>query len=192
MYWLDLVLGVLLLFFLLRGLTRGIVREVVDISAVFITLVLTGRYGTALGRKIVITLGWDPDLAALLGFIAIAVGVAVLAVAVNYLWSHLGSVTPLSFFDKLGGAVFGLAKAGILILIFLVVLTSLPIENSDQIITRSRLAYSFLKALPIVYQVLAPIWPANWPQLFITPDGWWLQEGGAQVTAGGEVQNEKL
>lgn len=192
MSWLDIVLGVILGFFLIRGLARGIVREIVDISAVLATLVLASRYGELLGGEIAQALGWDPKLASLVGFISIALGVAIVAYAINFVWGRLGSVTPLSFFDKLGGALVGLAKASLLILAFLVILTSLPVEDSASILSTSYLARSFMQALPLVYQAFEPIWPQSWPKVYLNPEGWWIDEGEppptqVQLTGTGEV-----
>ncbi len=187
MNWLDIVISIILGYFLLKGLTRGIVREVVDITAILLTLILAGRYGSILGERITADFGWDPSVGSLVGFVAIAIGVAIVASAVSFLWSKLGSLTPLSFFDKVGGAVVGAVKATILILVLLVVLTSLPIQGSAESIARSGLAQSFLGTLPTIYRILDPVWPKDWPRLFITPEGWWLQEDTVRITVTEEV-----
>lgn len=187
MNWLDVVISIILGYFLLKGLTRGIVREVVDISAVVLTLILAGRYGSLVGEQITVGFGWDPALSGLLGFVAIAIGVAIVASVINFLWSKLGSLTPLSLFDKVGGAVVGAAKAVILILILLVVMTSLPIQGSAESIAESGLAQSFLGTLPAIYRILDPVWPEEWPRLYVTPEGWWLQEEHVLITVTEEV-----
>lgn len=181
MSWLDLILVIILAFFVLSGLRRGLVREIIDISAVLATLVLAGNYGQYVGAKVATALGWDTNLASLVGFICIAIGVALVASAIVLIWSHLGNVPPLSIIDRLGGGLIGLAKASLLILAFLVILTSLPMESSTALLSQSPMALSFMRVLPVVYEVLGSIWPEHWPKLYVNPEGWWLEGYQEQI-----------
>lgn len=118
MNWLDAVLGIILLASTMAGLSRGFTRQIIGlVSGVAALLFGIWFYG--------IPAAWfakylsSPTLAKAAGFAVVFCGVLILGGIVSNVVHRFLTFTGLSFFDRLLGAGFGLAR-GMLIAIGIV------------------------------------------------------------------------
>jgi membrane protein required for colicin V production len=140
---LDWLLAVLLAYSVVRAAMRGFFREAFALAGLILGFLLAcwnyrGAATHLLG--IVDTL----PLAQLLAFVLILVATMILATLLGKLLSKTASAVGLGFLDRLGGALFGLVRGGLLALALLLVVTIfLPTGNWVQ---TSLLAPYFLRA----------------------------------------------
>jgi membrane protein required for colicin V production len=113
MNWLDMVLVVILCASMLMSARKGFSREVIGLAAAFFGLVFGyWFYGTA--GSLFEPYVSSPRIANLIGFLLVFVAVMLLGGLVGWVVNRFLRTIGLSFFDRLLGAAFGLAR-GVLI-----------------------------------------------------------------------------
>lgn len=126
---LDWVLAVILGYCLIRGIFRGLIKELSSIIGV-----LAGLYGAytyyphlakLLARWISDT-GYLNIISFLLIFIAVCIIVSMLGVMIKYLMN----ISFLGWTDRLGGALFGTVKGGLIVAVLVLVLTTFLPKNT--------------------------------------------------------------
>jgi membrane protein required for colicin V production len=137
--WLDIILGLILLFAIIGGLRKGLARTGIGFAAVIVGLLcgfwLYDSAGRFLGGFI-----HSRTLANLLGFLAVFLLVLLLGGVVTALVERVLKVVHLSWLNRLAGAIFG-AVRGILtcavLVLILMVFTSKPPPRA---VAQSRIA----------------------------------------------------
>lgn len=125
--WVDhTALGVLLVFFVL-GLFKGLIWQVSRIAILAIAYVLAGRFGGAVARLLAgADAGADAgtagnaaspeDTTLYLAYLLVFVAVLVVLSLATLLLQKLATKAGLSFFDRLGGGVLGVATGACVVL----------------------------------------------------------------------------
>jgi membrane protein required for colicin V production len=149
-------IGVILLFFCILGIRRGLVRQVLDVVglvAAFIgsfflagnlALFAEGRFGLSYG-------------------VALAVSAAVIFACTLVIFHFIGlglqklfSLTVLGWFDRAMGGIFGVLKGLILVSLILVMIKSLPLRGDfkDRILD-DPVTGAIYPVLPVMYDLVA-------------------------------------
>jgi membrane protein required for colicin V production len=119
---LDWFLAVLLAYSVIRAVMRGFVREAFALGGLVVGLVLA-CWNFRIAGQYVRGLVNEQPLADLLGFFAILIVVTLIATLSGKLLSRTASAVGLGFFDRVGGALFGLARGALLGLAVLLAVT---------------------------------------------------------------------
>ncbi|NDY92143.1 CvpA family protein [Ideonella livida] len=119
---LDLFLGGVLCFSAVLGAMRGLVLELVSLAAWVLAWWLASSHSERLAglAGMQVSGGWD----ALLAFVLVFVATLLVAGLLGRLLKAALGLTPFWLVDRLGGAVFGLLR-GLLVLLLLVALARL-------------------------------------------------------------------
>lgn len=107
--WLDVVLVLLIAFSIWRSFAKGLTREVIGLLSVVVGVFAGTWLYSAAGAYI------EPHVSSrstanFCGFVIVFVGVMLLGSLIGFTLSKMLSVTGLSFFDRLLGAVFGILR----------------------------------------------------------------------------------
>jgi membrane protein required for colicin V production len=147
--WLDFVLLAILFFSTVRALRKGFSREVIGLAAALAALVL-GMWFYGLAGSFLLPWVSSPRVANLLGFLLIVFGVLLTGALVSAIVSRFLRTVGLSFFDRLLGAAFGLARG---VLIAMALLTAwmafgpqVDSKTASQSMLHSRIAPYILEA----------------------------------------------
>ena len=119
----DIVVGVILIYGLVRGLFRGLVKEVSSIIGVLGGfLAAYSFYGAVAGylAGVVSSPTYRNLLAFLLLFCGVVIVVNLLAVVIKYLLK----IVFLGWLDRLGGVVFGFVKGALIVAVLFLALTA--------------------------------------------------------------------
>jgi membrane protein required for colicin V production len=112
--WLDYILAAFLAFALLSSARKGFAREVIGLASALLALLLgMWFYGTA--GLLVEPFTGPGRVANLLGFLIVAAAVLTAGAMAGWIVKRLLHTVGLSFFDRLLGALFGLARAALLL-----------------------------------------------------------------------------
>ena len=163
MNWLDAVVGVALGLFVLRGVSRGLFREVAALGGVFAGLVVAiNRYGL-LGRSIYRELPvLSPTVAAVIAFMVIFIGIAIVGALIGLATQSLVRSIGGRIVDGVGGAVVGLVEGALVCGVVLLVITVSPIlEQADGVVNGSFLGPRLMKAGPVVYDTVVRVTPGK-------------------------------
>jgi membrane protein required for colicin V production len=137
---LDVVLLVILVASVATSFRKGFSREVIGLVSVLAALLLAvWFYGSA--GSIFLPYVSSPAIAHFGGFVLVFIGVLMLGALVSFVAGRFLKVTGLSFFDRLLGAGFGLAR-GLVIAVALVMgmMAFSPSNRPPGAVVRSRLA----------------------------------------------------
>lgn len=145
----DIILGALLLFGLIRGLMKGLFVEVASLVAL-----VAGVYGAIHFSNFVAELleprvEWDEKYINILAFaITFVIIVVVIALAGKAL-TKLANFAALGFLNKLLGGVFGALKIGLILSVLLIVFdnmnSTIPFADEDDL--EDSVLYSPVKSL---------------------------------------------
>jgi len=150
--WLDVVIVVMVLAFVVWGLVKGVI------------VTLFGLAGLAVGIKLAWT--YYPSLSTRLGFIQNAVAVKIAAFAlillgiliatwiVGVLVRRLITAVGLGWLDRLGGAVLGLALGIFFSVVLIAALLRVPLVDLTGTVFHSRLAVFLMERLAFFFSLL--------------------------------------
>lgn len=112
MNWLDIVILIVMFVFALFGLKRGLVREAVSILALFLGIVAGVMFYDPVGDLFVKhNLVENKAIGSVGGFIAVAFVVYVLIQLLGWIFNKVIGTLHLTWADRIGGGIFGVAKA---------------------------------------------------------------------------------
>lgn len=137
------------------GIRRGIIRGIINIIGVIIAIFLAIFWFKEVGEYIASHSQISGEIANILSFALIFLGVYLLARIVEMFLKKIFSLLFVSWIDGLGGALFGLAKGSLIVGILLVIITfiPLPIFLKEQL-GNSFLANRFAVMTTIIYDYL--------------------------------------
>jgi membrane protein required for colicin V production len=135
---LDVVFGVVVGLALLRGIWRGLIREVSSLLALGAGLFVVGRYGheVALSLRQIVD---NPQVAAGLSYVGVFLAAFVAVIILAGVVRKFMHAVLLGWLDRLGGGVLGTAK-GLLISCLLLFVLTLVVPPRSAWIAESRLA----------------------------------------------------
>ena len=112
MNWLDIVIIVVIAIATILGLRIGIIKAVLSLAGLIVGVILAGYYYAPLSK--LLSFISQPNIAQIVAFAIILIGVMLIAGVLAWLLKWLLSVAMLGWVNRLGGAIFGLALGAIL------------------------------------------------------------------------------
>jgi membrane protein required for colicin V production len=151
--WLSLLLVGVLVLVTWRAYANGFIRELVSLCVAILAIPLAGVFYDNLYRKLhpIIT---NSDLAYLVSFLAILVGVVIAGQVAAHLLKRAVAMLNLGAADRLAGGAFGFLKAVVLCQVVLIALVAFPEPDLQGQIDDSAVATKMLDATPAVLSVL--------------------------------------
>jgi membrane protein required for colicin V production len=149
MNWLDIVIIVALVIPTVIGLKRGLIRSVLFLVGLIIGIILAGYLYKPLAN--LFTFISNENVANIIAFIIILLGVMVIAAVLSRLLKFLVSIVMLGWVDHLGGAVFGFLMGAVF---WSVVLAIWVKFFGTGLVTNSFLAAFLLDKFPLILGLL--------------------------------------
>ena len=161
MNWIDLLGLLVLSIFFLMGLVKGLIREVLILVGMvvsfFISLHLMGFAASWVEKWVAI----PAALSLLVGFVGVFLGLVVLFHIIGYVLHKIIRASPLSVFDRLGGGLLGLLKAGLIIFAILLLLSIVPFQGRAAGQLKGSVMYGLVeKTAPVFRKYLRAAAPA--------------------------------
>lgn len=149
MNWLDIVLLVAIGFSTWNGFRNGFIRELVSIASVILAIPMAGIFYDDMFPKVEPIVD-NEDLAALISFVAILLGVIIGGQVVAHLLKRTAEILNLGVLDRLAGAAFGFLKAVFIAQVLLIALVTFPKPDMRETIDGSQVAQRLIDAAPTV------------------------------------------
>jgi len=130
MNYVDVFIIVVVGFFTVKGLFRGLVKEVGGIVGLLVAFLIASTQIGKGSRFIQSAFKISPGVSHILGFIAIFIAVLVLVRLLEGFLLKLFKVTSMLWLDKLGGGVLGFLFGYLIIAVFIVLLMFVPFSDS--------------------------------------------------------------
>lgn len=150
MSWLDIVIVVVVAVATFGGLLIGLISAGLCLAGIIVGIMLAGRYYLPFSQY----LGFigEENVAQIVAFAIILVGVLLIAVALALVLRWAFSLIKLGWIDRLGGAAFGLATGSLLCGTMLAMWVKFVGAGAS--ITSSVLASIMLEHFPVVLGLL--------------------------------------
>ncbi len=155
MNWLDVVIVLVVVAFVVMAFRAGLVREVVTLLSVIAGIVLGGLFYDNLARDIFVFL--DEGTAGAVAFLMIFGCTYLFGQIVAYTLRATVSLLMLGWADRVGGAFFGLLKGLLVVEVLLIILAGYPGLGLDGAVADSAIAPLFVEDVDVVLWIL----PAN-------------------------------
>lgn len=130
MNWVDLIIAVVLVGFAIRGLMRGFFRELLSLVGLFLGLWVALLKFVPLGEWLQNRLPLTDPLPFHLAFVAIFLGVSIVASLVGYFLHKAAKGLMMGWLDAIGGVGFGCVKGVMILTVLLFLLAHLPLAKS--------------------------------------------------------------
>ena len=153
MNWLTFLLIALIGFATWRAYRNGFVRELVTLCAVILAIPIAGIFYDDMVPKVE-PITDDPELARLISFTAILVGVVLAGYVGSFLLRQAVTMLNLGSLDSGAGALFGFFKAVLLCQVALVALVLFPSPDLREAIDDSFLATALLDSAGFTLTIL--------------------------------------
>jgi membrane protein required for colicin V production len=151
--WLDFVLLAAIGFSTFNGYRNGFIRELVSIASVILAIPVAGIFYDDMFPKVEPIVD-NEDLAALVSFLAILLGVIVGGQVAAHLLKRTAEILNLGVLDRLAGGAFGFLKAVFIAQVVLIALVTFPKPDFRDDIDGSPVARRLLAAAPTVLAFL--------------------------------------
>ena len=153
MNWLDIVLIGAIGFSTFNGYRNGFIRELVSVASVIVAIPLAGIFYDDMFPKVEPIVD-NEDLAALVSFLAILLGVIIGGQVAAHLLKRTAEILNLGVLDRLAGGAFGFLKAVFIAQVVLIALVTFPKPDMRDDIEGSPVANRLLGAAPTVLAFL--------------------------------------
>lgn len=171
MNWLDWLIAGVFGYYIFQGYRKGFVQQAVDVIGGVVALILAFKFYASLGASLAEALHFSQSFTNVLGFILIVVLVGGGISFLGKRWHAKRESQPVAFFDNGFGAVFGMFKAAVLLIMTLMILLSIPWGGLHNQIGASVLSGDLLRLTPLFYQLQDKALPGELPRMVVSPDG---------------------
>ncbi len=152
MNWLDIVIILVIAFFVLSAFQSGLIREVVTLVSVVVGVIVAGLFYDELARD-VLSFIEDDDVAGVVGFLVLLGAVYLAGQLIAIMLKQTASILVLGWADHIGGGLFGLLKGLVVVEVLIIAFVTFDVGLHDSI-DGSALASVFLDARSVVLFVL--------------------------------------
>jgi membrane protein required for colicin V production len=150
---LDVVIGVLLIYTLIRGIFRGLVEEVSSIIGVIGGFYAAYFYYPVAARWLGRWIS-NPVYGQIVGFLVIFAAVIILVGVMGVVMKYLLNIAALGWLDRIGGALFGSLKGVLIVAVLLFALTAF-LPKGAPLVEESHLAPHVTRASEILAHVVS-------------------------------------
>ncbi len=157
MTWLDILILLPLLIGLVRGLMRGLVIEVTAIVAIVIGLLGARLWGANFALWIITQFAWPEAVCSVVAYALIFLAITLCLNILARLLSRLFRAIHLGWLNRLLGALFGITKWAVIVLLIV-----LCIHRLDE---QFHFIHNDLKQQSTIYNHAAAIAQSTWDKL---------------------------
>jgi len=144
MILLDILIWAVLLFFVAKGFSKGLVREACSLLGLVIGGWAAFRYYSFLSQGIRVFINLPSQVAQPLSFLLIFLLLGILFYFLGHLLTVIFKIMLLGGINRIGGVVFGFLEGGFVICMVLYLGTTKPVPDKVKgAIARSKTAHSF-------------------------------------------------
>jgi membrane protein required for colicin V production len=156
MSWIDAVIVIIFLYFIITAFNAGFIRETIGMGAAVLGAVLAGLFYEDIADTLLSSID-NETTARVVGFLIIFVGVAVAGQVLAMLVHPAVTVLQLGILDQLLGAAFGGVKAFIIVEVLLILFVTYPRFDLENKINDSEFAALMVNGATPILKILPDI-----------------------------------
>lgn len=137
----DIAILVVLALFLIKGLVRGLLKEICSLFGLFGGLALALRFHPYLAEGLLKKFSLPPQLCVVIAFAALFLLTVLFFTLIGFVLSRFVKLLFLGGFNRVSGGLFGLIQGAVMLVLVLFGLSRSPLPDSAQdFLRQSRLA----------------------------------------------------
>ena len=141
----DIAILVILCGFLLKGLLRGLLKEVCSLAGLFVGAFLAFRYHGPLADALLKQVDLPAEIAVAITFTVLFLATMIFFMVLGFLLSRIVKLLFLGGFNRLIGGFFGLSQGVLLLAVLLFALSLRPLPwDMDKVMKKAYLAPPFV------------------------------------------------
>ena len=141
----DIAILVILCGFLLKGLLRGLLKEVCSLAGLFVGAFLAFRYHGSLAEALLKQVDLPAEIAVAITFTVLFLATMIFFMVLGFLLSRIVKLLFLGGFNRLIGGFFGLSQGVLLLAVLLFALSLRPLPwGMDKVMKQAYLAPPFV------------------------------------------------
>lgn len=153
---LDIIFIIPLLWLMYRGFRKGLIIELATLAALILGIYLSIRFSGVVAGFLIGKFGMNTSYVSIIAFIITFVGVVIIVNLIGRILEKFIDLIALGFINKFLGAVFGLAKAVILLSVIIFIINMF--DKNQKIFSEERREGSFLyKPIALVVPAILPM-----------------------------------
>ncbi len=161
----DFIIAVILLYFSIRGLFRGLIMELIVLLALFAGFFVATTYLTS-GQSLLVKYvpGMPAGAAKVLAFILIFLVINIALRLLGKLLTKVATITLMQPVNRIAGFLFGGLKGVLMVSIVFIVLDFMPASGqwiSPQLTAGSQLYQPMRRIAPAAYKILSTVLPGG-------------------------------
>ena len=153
MNWIDVVIVIVIAFFVASAYSAGIIRELVTLVSVVAGVIVAGVLYDDLARDVLVFID-DDGVRRTLGFLVLLGAVYLVGQLIAIMLKRAAAVLLLGWADSMGGALFGVIKGLVVVEALLILLVTYPQLDLDDAIAGSTIGSAFLDAASLLLFML--------------------------------------
>jgi membrane protein required for colicin V production len=148
----DIVILLILVFFFISGMRRGLIRQVLDILGIIIAFIGAFYLARYLAEYLEQSIELTYNISLVVAAFVIFIGILILFHALGLFFKKIAEITLFGSADKVGGGLFGALKGVLLVSLLLVIALNIPLPEKVQKELRTRpLATGIYPVLPSLF-----------------------------------------
>lgn len=171
MTWVDWCIAAIFGYFIFKGFKLGFVQQLFELLGSVAALIIASHIYHKVGTVLAAQLHFSRALSNIIAFILIVVLISGGVALIGKHWHASRKNQPIALFDGGFGALFGSAKAALIIMIGLLILLALPMEFIHGPIETSEFANDILRLTPVLVMMQDRAIPADFPRMVISSEG---------------------
>lgn len=149
---LDLAILLILVLFLIKGLWKGLIRQLCSLAGIVLGIFLSWGFSTILGPELARLAGWPLRVSiVVVGAMLFFAGVLAFFVLGFYL-GKLATQPVLAVLNRFTGALFGEIEGVVILAVVIYLLTLWPMVARKEVIQRSTLSPPFIRLGAVILQ----------------------------------------
>jgi membrane protein required for colicin V production len=149
---LDLAILLILVLFLVKGLWKGLIRQLCSLAGIILGIFLSWGFSTILGPELARLSGWSLRVSiVVVGAMLFFAGILAFFVLGFYL-GKLATQPVLAVLNRFGGALFGTIEGVVILAVLIYLLTLWPMVARKTVVQASTLAPPFVHLGAVILQ----------------------------------------
>ncbi|HPR16794.1 MAG TPA: CvpA family protein [Candidatus Cloacimonadota bacterium] len=147
---LDIIIAVFLVIFMINGLRKGFIKNVLGLLGLIVIIILIIKIGNPVKIMLIQKIGISEILALILAYVLIIIFITLVVKLISFILSQIITTLNAGCLDKMLGMVFGLLNGVLIIALILIVFDISPAKKTVRIMTQDSVAVQYIRKFTLV------------------------------------------
>lgn len=158
----DIIIILILVFFFISGMKRGLIRQVLDILGIILAFIGAFYLAHFVAGYLAESIELTYNVSLVIAAVAVFIGILLLFHALGLVFKKIAEITLFGSVDRVGGGLFGAFKGVLLVSLILVIAFNIPLPEKVHREMRDRpLVIGIYPFLPSLFDLALSLSPSE-------------------------------